>query len=145
MQVHLLLFMVALFHIVTAATVLVIANLRMRSWWRWKQSDDHEAHLCVVIPSLRKLIMTLLLPRLLKSDLQVPPTCEGPDVAYHVLAPFSVTSIAHSQAITTADSQPHMCRHEARDSAEGCVQCRGLEVSKERDGGASPDGCAGPP
>jgi len=44
-QVHLLLFMVALFHIVTAALVLVIANLRMRSWWRWKQSDDQEARL----------------------------------------------------------------------------------------------------
>ncbi len=48
MQVHLLLFMVALFHIITAALVLVIANLRMRSWWRWKQSDDQEARLCAV-------------------------------------------------------------------------------------------------
>ena len=46
LQVHLLLFMVALFHIVTAAVILVIANLRMRSWWRWKQDDDQEARLC---------------------------------------------------------------------------------------------------
>ena len=45
-QVHLLLFMVALFHIFTAAVILVIANLRMRSWWRWKQDDDQEARLC---------------------------------------------------------------------------------------------------
>ena len=45
-----LLFMVALFHIFTAAVILVIANLRMRSWSRWKKDDDQKARLCASIP-----------------------------------------------------------------------------------------------
>jgi uncharacterized membrane protein SirB2 len=60
LQVHLLLFMVALFHIVTAALILVIANLRMRSWWRWKQRDDQQAQLCTLRPDAQQLALTVV-------------------------------------------------------------------------------------
>ena len=49
LQIHLLLFLVALFHIVTAAVILVVANVRMRSWAQWKRDDDQQARLCVPI------------------------------------------------------------------------------------------------
>jgi hypothetical protein len=54
-QVHLLLFLVAMFHIVTAAVVLVIANVRMRSWAHWKRDDDQQARLCALRPDALRL------------------------------------------------------------------------------------------
>ena len=109
-QVHLLLFMVALFHIVTAAVVLVIANLRMRSWWRWKQCDDQEARLCASSPcALRALPDAVILTWRQTVVCLCVPVSEGQAWLFTKWHP-AVISAAASQAIRAADSRSDM-RH----------------------------------
>lgn len=52
-QVHIFIFVMALFHILVGIVLIVVSSFRMRRWRLWTEQDDPQAHstLCADTPT----------------------------------------------------------------------------------------------